>query len=269
MHFQFFCIFLFLLITTASLTTAFSTINPVMILFPPGHVHYAKRLPLKGMNIQYLPQAPRRQLFLTQAAANDDSKFFNREREIRTLTTLFQNQPVFVVLLGLPSTGKTRLVNRVVSQVQARKGFFSFLPARPMFRPLFLNLRGVTITNGIELLEYLHLCSLESAIEDGSWKPFANELQAAIRKFKIVGSWKLGSTTATLAAESAKPVECSRPRHHILDDLVKALPNWENSKQKPFVLVVDEASRLMTLAQSDPTVRFDISSIPHPLSCQA
>ena len=121
-----------------------------------------------------------------------------------------------------------------------------------MFRPLFLNLRGVTITSGAELLEYLHSRSLMSSV-DRAWKPFVDTCSAAIRRIKLSGTLRL-TGEANLALDQTGPGNM-QSRRSILDELVDALPNWIEMDGIPFVLIVDEANRLLTLAQSDPSVR--------------
>ena len=48
----------------------------------------------------------------------DPRTFFNREKEIVELKNMLHGPPMFTVMLGPPSTGKTRLMHRVISSLR-------------------------------------------------------------------------------------------------------------------------------------------------------
>ena len=93
---------------------------------PVTHTNLYVPLPLNVFNAEYSHDAfhgkfPRLVETKITVCCNGN-RFYNRKREMESLTTLFRSSPSFLVLHGLPSTGKTRLVNEVVSQ-REKKSF--------------------------------------------------------------------------------------------------------------------------------------------------
>ena len=78
--------------------------------------------------------------FTTSGNKNRDL-FFNRVEEVKKMTTLLEGDPQFTVLLGPPSSGKTRFIRHVVEQKDPHLMVFQ----QAKFFPLFLNLREVTV----------------------------------------------------------------------------------------------------------------------------
>jgi AAA+ ATPase superfamily predicted ATPase len=165
----------------------------------------------------------------------DPRFFFNREMEIANLRAIFHGPPRLTVMLGPPSTGKTRLVNRVVS---SRK-----VDGMPEFHSLPINLRGVALNTGKQFWEHIESTSVTASAADKAWGLFA-ESASKVRSLKLsVTGLEVGLQESSISYKFD------------FDSLAQAVPIWNCGSGVPFVLVIDEASGLKKLAQSDYSVR--------------
>ena len=157
--------------------------------------------------------------------------FHNRESEIRILTELLYERPKFTVLLGPPSTGKTRLADHVTRSVKT--------DGTRSFHVLHLNLRGVAIGTGQAFWRYVEELSLSASAFDKAWTSFSSAA-SKIKTVKIAAAAEVGfqDHKSEKAANS-----------HF--GLVESIPAWDGPPICPFVLVVDEANALKTLASGD------------------
>lgn len=155
-------------------------------------------------------------------------EFFNRDNEQKYLTSLFSKlDPIFFVLLGQPSTGKTALVRKVVSEVGSDN---------KQFDALFLNLRGTEISSRDSLYKYLRDCSISAG---PFWKGFGEQLTGILKvelDVKQIGGFEINARESTTIDVQTQ-----------LSDLIKLIP----SSDRRGIIVVDEANRLKGLAAAD------------------
>lgn len=169
--------------------------------------------------------------------------FFNRELEIRKLTNLFHGLPKFTLVLGPPSTGKTRLIDHVTRSVKA--------DGTRNYHVLQMNLRGVEIENGQALWRYVEDLSLDVSTFDKAWRSFAR----AVSRIRI--SKTLASNVEVEVGRSDSTIETAKNN---LFHLIESIPVWDglSASDRPFVLVVDEANALKNLASGDFPVSFAV-----------
>jgi hypothetical protein len=178
-----------------------------------------------------VPSAVQKMFTKTVQVVQDPRFFFNRDKEINALRDIFNGPPRLTVMLGPPSAGKTRLVNRVVSSLK--------VDGTPEFHALNINLRGVALDNGKQFWEHVEGSSRIASAADKAWILFA-ESASKIRSLKL----------------SAKGLEVglqelNSPCKNYFDSLAKAVPVWKGGSDVPFVLVIDEANALKILATND------------------
>mmetsp|Transcript_51826 Transcript_51826/g.108297 ORF Transcript_51826/g.108297 Transcript_51826/m.108297 type:complete len:455 (-) Transcript_51826:655-2019(-) len=155
--------------------------------------------------------------------------FFNRETETKFLTKKLYEDPVFSVVIGPPSCGKSALINHVLDQ--------KLDDGRNAFHAIRIDLRGGFITDKTSLRSVLLDKSGSAASGDGAWSMFTRSL----RSLEISGPrWKiiLGLTQQNKTFD--------------LDRLIPTIPRWPfGGDGRPFVLFIDEANELSTLAAND------------------
>jgi AAA+ ATPase superfamily predicted ATPase len=169
------------------------------------------------------------------ASRTGPSFFFGREMEIAGLRAIFHGPPRLTVMLGPPSTGKTRLVNRVVS---SRK-----IDGTPEFHSLTINLRGVALNSGKQFWEHIESTSGTASAADNAWALFADSASK-------IRSLKLAVTGLEVGL-----LESSIQYKFDFDSLAKAVPILKCGSDVPFVLVIDEANAFKKLAENDYSVR--------------
>ena len=173
-----------------------------------------------------------RKIFSKSVQVEQDPRFFfNRDNETTALRAIFNGPPRLTVMLGPPSTGKTRLVNRVVSSLKA--------DGTPEFHALNINLRGVALNSGKQFWEHVESSSRIASAADKAWSLFA-ESSSKIRSLKL-----------SVTGLEAGIQELNSPCKNYLDSLAKAVPVWKGGSDVPFVLVMDEANALKILAAND------------------
>jgi AAA+ ATPase superfamily predicted ATPase len=165
----------------------------------------------------------------------DPRLFFNREMEITALRTILNGPPRLTVMLGPPSTGKTRLINRVVSSLN--------VDGTPEFHAININLRGTALSSGKQFWEYVESTSRTASAADKAWTLFA-ESASKIKSLKI-----------SLTGLEVGLQESSIPNKYDLESFPKSVPIWKRGTDVPFVLVIDEANALKKLAENDYSVR--------------
>ena len=158
--------------------------------------------------------------------------FFNREKESKFLTKMLNEDPVFSVVAGPPSCGKSALINHVLDQ--------KLDDGRNAFHAIRIDLRGGFITDKTSLRSVLLDKSGSAASVDSAWSMFTRSL----RSLEISGPrWKviLGLTQQNKTFD--------------LDCLIPTIPRWPfGGDGRPFVLFIDEANELSTLATNDQEV---------------
>ena len=88
-------------------------------------------------------------------------EFFNREDEVRLLTEKLRGPPLFTILIGPPSTGKTALARHVLES--------TFPNGTNMFHSIFMNLRGVQITSKQDLVEAMREAAETASNKDSAF----------------------------------------------------------------------------------------------------
>ncbi len=165
--------------------------------------------------------------FTTSGKKNKDL-FFNRVEEVKKMTTLLEGEPQFTVLLGPPSSGKTRFIRHVVEQKDPHLMVFE----QAKFFPLFVNLRGVKVNE-----------------EDWFAMAFEKEVEGYGEYLK---SFEIAGVRAEFAPkEQKKQAQEPKPEPIIVKTFDKLVSLCEKSP-RPGVLVVDEANKLMVLADKNP-----------------
>jgi hypothetical protein len=155
--------------------------------------------------------------------------FYNREAEIKVLTRLLNRKPVFTVLVGPPSCGKSALINHVLDQM---------LDDTDVFHSIRIDLRGRDVSDRYALLSALKQKSGISASLDKMWSAFSDALQSV----EI-------NNPAGLNVKLRPPVR--KPEFN-LDEIISTIPRWPNNGDgRPFVLFIDEANELSALARAD------------------
>jgi KaiC/GvpD/RAD55 family RecA-like ATPase len=164
--------------------------------------------------------------FTTSGKKNVD-QFFNRVDEIKN--SLLEGDPQFTVLLGPPSSGKTRFIRHVVEQKDPH--LMEFQQAK--FFPLFVNLRGVKVNE-----------------EDWFAMAFEKEVEKFRRYLKSVEVSGNGVRVDFVPIEH-KQTQKQKPEPIIVKTFDKLVSFCEKSP-RPGVLVIDEANKLMLLADKNP-----------------
>lgn len=159
-----------------------------------------------------------------QPPENDSRMFFNREMEIAELKQKFYGPPRFTVMLGPPSTGKSRLINQVLSSLRA--------DGTREFHALKINLRG------------LESNTRNASAVDDAWRSFV-EMSSRIDSIEM-SSLKFG----VLQGSNQNKYQ------ELVDSLVQAVPVWTKGSDRPYILVVDEVNSLKTLANNDDSVSY-------------
>ena len=138
-------------------------------------------------------------------------------------------------MLGPPSSGKTRLVNRVISSLN--------VDGSPEYHAININLRGAALSSGKQFWEYVESTSRTASAADQAWKLFAESASK-------IKSLKISVTGAEVGLQ-----ESNIPNKSDLESFAKSVPIWKRGTDVPFVLVIDEANALKRLAENDYSVR--------------
>ena len=174
-----------------------------------------------------------RKVFSKPVQPEQDPRIFvNREIEIAELRSILYGPPAFTVMLGPPSTGKTRLMNHLLRSMK--------VDGTPEFHALNVNLRGVDIHRGELFWELVDSSSKVASAADKAWRLFS-EIASNIKTLKI----------SAIGALSFRESKIPNKGRHMLDALVKSVPVWKAGSNVPFVLVIDEANALRSLAAND------------------
>ena len=171
--------------------------------------------------------------------APKSSDFFNRRAEIDRITSMLFADPVLTILLGPPSSGKTRLVEHC-SRLKDADG-------NPLFHCLTVNLRGVRMDTEESFLRYFFGEAKQAADADRKWKVFLNILRGFILKFGL----KYGPASGSL---ELKGPGSNFGQPSSLSNLMGGIPERQD-QDRPYVLVVDEANNLRNLADNDKEVQ--------------
>ena len=176
-------------------------------------------------------------------------EFFNREDEIRFLTQKLREPPLFTILIGPPSSGKTALARHVLES--------TFPNGTNMFHSIFMNLRGVQMTSKEDLVEVMRDAAETASNTDSSFSNFLEGIQSVKFDYR-----QGGTLTGFGAGTEVKMRDPETPDNHFLNCLVDTIPK-SVPDNVPYVMVVDEANTLKELASRDNTVMtlspFDIS----------
>ena len=156
--------------------------------------------------------------------------FFNREIEIRELRNILDTYPRFTVLLGGPSTGKSRLLTHILRDPAGH------------YAPVHIDLRGIAIQDYQQLGEQL-------ISKVPTWATPASPLHKLLDTAKQAA----GGASVTLGGVEFKLPNWNQPSERSLKDftstlnlLKMALPEWRlrtGTQRKP-VLFIDEANKL-------------------------
>eukprot|EP00291_Cryptomonas_curvata_P019881 CAMPEP_0172160678 /NCGR_PEP_ID=MMETSP1050-20130122/5690_1 /TAXON_ID=233186 /ORGANISM="Cryptomonas curvata, Strain CCAP979/52" /LENGTH=394 /DNA_ID=CAMNT_0012830465 /DNA_START=110 /DNA_END=1294 /DNA_ORIENTATION=+ len=154
--------------------------------------------------------------------------FFNRQAETVFLTEILNDDPVFSIVVGPPSCGKSALINHVLDQ--------KLDDGRNAFHAIRIDLRGCFITDKSSLRSVLLDKSGLAASADKDW----SALTRSLRSLEVSGPrWKLFGLT-------------QENKTFNLDSLIPTIPRWPfGGDGRPYVLFIDEANELTTLASND------------------
>ena len=167
-------------------------------------------------------------------------EFFNREDEVRLLTEKLRGPPLFTILIGPPSTGKTALARHVLES--------TFPNGTNMFHSIFMNLRGAQITSKQDLVEAMREAAETASNKDSSLTNFWERIQSMKFDFR-----QGGTLTGFGAATEVKMRDPATRGKRFLNCLVDTIPK-SAADNVPYVMVVDEANTLKDLASRDNTV---------------
>ena len=167
-------------------------------------------------------------------------EFFNREDEVRFLTETLRGPPLFTILIGPPSTGKTALARHVLES--------TFPNGTNMFHSIFMNLRGAQITSKQDLVEAMREAAETASNKDSSLTNFWERIQSMKFDFR-----QGGTLTGFGAATELKMRDPATRGKRFLNCLVDTIPK-SVADNVPYVMVVDEANTLKDLASRDNTV---------------
>jgi Cdc6-like AAA superfamily ATPase len=180
------------------------------------------------MNLQKIFSKPTRK-------EQDAPGFFNRDLEITDMKTILNGTPSLTIMLGPPSTGKTRLMKHLLDLKKT--------DGTPEFHAINLNLRGLPLGKGEQLWDLIASNSRLASEKDKAWISLASS-SSKINSLKVSTS----GIKVSLAVE-----QTSRPNSNGFDSFVESVPVWndDGDSDTPFVLVIDEANSLKKLAESD------------------
>jgi hypothetical protein len=157
--------------------------------------------------------------------------FFNREIEIREFHSILDNEPQITVVLGGPSTGKSRLLTHILRDPAGH------------YAPVHINLRGIAIQDYQQLGE--QLMSKVSA-----WATPASPLHKLLEAGKVIAGGASisvpGIAEVILPNWNQSSERTLEDFTNTLDLLKTALPIWRlrtGTQRKP-VLFIDEANLL-------------------------
>jgi hypothetical protein len=124
----------------------YCSFNSLVAASNQGHPAYSR-----GLSSSIVPSTTQK-MFSNDGQIEEDPRFFfNREWEINALRTILNGPPRLTVMLGPPSTGKTRLLNRVISSLN--------VDGSPEYHAININLRGAALTSGKQFWEYVESTS--------------------------------------------------------------------------------------------------------------
>lgn len=184
-------------------------------------------------NVRLLRVSPLHMKDSEQRPVQQCPSFFNRQAETELLIRRLHEDPVFSVVVGPPSCGKSALINHVLDQ--------KLEGGRNAIHSIRIDLRGRDVSNK----ESLHYALLDqsrlAAITDKVWSSFSRKLTGAEFSLK---NWKL----------ILKPPQ--RYKEFDFDTLVSTIPKWPlGGDGRPYVLFIDEANELSALAANDEKVK--------------
>ena len=168
------------------------------------------------------------------------SDFFDRRAEINKIISMLSADPVLTILLGPPSSGKTRLVEHC-SRLKDADG-------NPLLHCLTVNLRGVRMDTEESFIRFFFGQTKQAANADRKWQVFLNILRGFILKFGLKhgpasgGSLELNGPGSNFGYPSS------------LSNLMGGIPERQY-QDRPYVLVVDEANNLRHLADNNKEVQ--------------
>lgn len=163
--------------------------------------------------------------------------FFNRVEEVKRMTTLLEGNPQLTVLLGPPSSGKTRFIRHVVEQ----KDPHLMAVQQAKFFPLYLDLREVTVDE-----------------EDWFAKAFNQEVEGFKKYLASLKAVKqdIGGNVEGIGGGSNSIGACFHTDVDEKPDPImqafRKLVSIAETSPRTCVLVVDEANKLMALAGEKP-----------------
>jgi Cdc6-like AAA superfamily ATPase len=164
----------------------------------------------------------------------DAPYFFNRDSEVTRVKTILKGPPKFTIMLGPPSTGKTRLMKHVLNS-KRNDGSLEF-------HAINMNLRGVALNTGKQFWELVERNSKLASEKDKAWISLA------------ISSSKINSLKVSTGGIEVGLEKLTQQNRHLLDSFVESVPIWKDGSDTPFVLVVDEANALKKLAENDRSV---------------
>jgi hypothetical protein len=157
----------------------------------------------------------------------EQDKFFNREREIKALTTMLKMMPQLSVISGPVNSGKTSLILKILRDISENNN-------RPV---LHIDLRERSF-NTVD--------SFASSL-DREMSSWVDRFGEVARRLKLDTSGYGFNLQASLADKKSDLLPIDR-LNNIFEAMSKQLPphSWWSGTQSP-ILFIDEASRMRTL----------------------
>jgi hypothetical protein len=247
---------------------------------PPLLSNAPKRSRASPLNLQIrLKRISIRNAGVTLLSGPNRGTFFNRAKEIEAIVSMFSDQPLLTIMLGPPSSGKTGLMKHC-SELKDADG-------NRLFHSLLVNLRGVRIGTENVFINFF-LGEAETAAQaDSKWELLSTILRGIAFRFKLQygpasGSVELKSPSKNngernflrnsfiqllrgvmlqLGLNSGPAsglVELKGPKNIYeqrlgLRNLMVGIPDFAD-QDRPYVLIVDEANNLQSLADTDKEV---------------
>ena len=147
---------------------------------PPKHLHLERQIvlihPSGYSKIRYSSRVSSTRPGLNMKEGVRAKFYFNRQEVTETLTRHLNKDPVFTVIVGPPSCGKSTLINNVLDQREGGKNSFHVIR---------VDLRGCDVSDKNKLYSILLRKSSFAASVDQMWSAFSEILKSLENSGKL------------------------------------------------------------------------------------